>query len=835
MKKFLSLVLSFLILSTTTQAAFLDVHSSHKNQEAILYLQEHNIVNGYEDSTFRPWKSVNRAEFLKIIIEGSNIQVGVSPNTPFNDVNHSTWYSPYLEKAYIEGWVDGYSDGSFRPNQTINKVEALKILGEVQNWDLPNNVSSRPFKDTPLNAWYLAYVDYAKEMGFLEENGDNFGPSKNMTRANISEVIYRSVTLDVNAPEEETPEEEEEIIEEEPEVVEEEEEEEPAVVEEKPEDNNQDLNFKPVSVKLIPHSFYEGFVLADHLPNTFYENEIYIIEGEAKSSSTKKATIILDGTSNSEYRTFTGDVTNKQFAIAVHLREPGNYNLGIITGENGSSNAAPISILPNLPSPSFNNSPPREATDTEVYFQDDQTWTSFDANNSSINRITFSQNGREVEYINRQGKEQIPVNYKDFARFNEGKVELRVDSAVLKAEMPLNISSSFIEGDIIDFQATQHAFSDIDEEQIDFKPPETRSGTNKFSINGQTKGDTKLSAYVIKPDGFVDNFELETNASTVSYFGSKILTEGKDFSFEYDPNSEGVYILEINDKEGKPIVNHPVYIGSKIPLLPDFFDINEREFYNENFNLGNLRDDMIDLINEDREDHGLDPVHLSSELNEIAQNHAQDMIDNDYFSHYNLDGESPEDRRRDAGIITSVGENIAQDTDLEFAQAGLMRSAAHRNNILDPFWTRVGIGIVENDGHLRVGQEFSSDPLSNNDLEIFTTELLETINTLRADNNRDNLTLDNNLNSAAAFLNNKAIDENASITNDLFQQALEDNNIVGASQALGRIFNAWPEILESIMKEEALLVQSKWDHIGINIQLDEFGEIHTLVVVNNSN
>jgi len=201
MKKFLTTISILFLLSSNLVAfaAFSDVTSSHKNYDAILYLQENNIINGYSDGTFKPDNTVNRAEFLKIILEGSNIRLNITENTPFSDVDNNAWYAPYLKKAYDEGWIDGYPDGTFKPAQEINKVEALKIVGEVQNWNLPETITNQPFDDVYKTTWYSAYVFYAKTNNFLEETGNLYNPADFMTRGGISEVIYRTIAEDKTA------------------------------------------------------------------------------------------------------------------------------------------------------------------------------------------------------------------------------------------------------------------------------------------------------------------------------------------------------------------------------------------------------------------------------------------------------------------------------------------------------------------------------------------------------------------------------------------------------------------------------------------------------------
>ena len=125
MKKLISTIILFASFTSIVFANFNDVNSDHKNYDAIRYLQEKKVINGYPDGTFKPGNFVNRVEFLKIILEGSDIPLNVTSNTNFYDVEHNQWYGPYLKKAYKEGWINGYPDGTFKPELNINGSSTL--------------------------------------------------------------------------------------------------------------------------------------------------------------------------------------------------------------------------------------------------------------------------------------------------------------------------------------------------------------------------------------------------------------------------------------------------------------------------------------------------------------------------------------------------------------------------------------------------------------------------------------------------------------------------------------------------------------------------------------
>ena len=116
----------------------------------------------------------------------------------------------------------------------------------------------------------------------------------------------------------------------------------------------------------------------------------------------------------------------------------------------------------------------------------------------------------------------------------------------------------------------------------------------------------------------------------------------------------------------------------------------------------------LDLLNADRTTNGLAPLKLNLAVTAVAQRHAQDEINRDFFAHNNPDGLSPFDRMHAAGISFRYGgENLAINQDVTAAQQALMNSPGHRANILSPDYTEVGIGIrCNSQGTLYVVQCF---------------------------------------------------------------------------------------------------------------------------------
>ncbi len=199
MKNSLVLLVATTTLATTSLAlaetnSFPDVNN-HKNSIAIEYLKDQNVINGYPDGTFKPENKINRAELTKVLVEGQ----GITPDEAqyshcFPDVKQE-WFAPYVCYAKAQGWVSGYEDGYFRPAKTVSKVESLKMILNAYGFTVPSSVSAPPFEDIETDAWYTPFVSEAKQRGLLEETGTIFSPADDMQRSGVAENIFRTIAI----------------------------------------------------------------------------------------------------------------------------------------------------------------------------------------------------------------------------------------------------------------------------------------------------------------------------------------------------------------------------------------------------------------------------------------------------------------------------------------------------------------------------------------------------------------------------------------------------------------------------------------------------------------
>lgn len=102
----------------------------------------------------------------------------------------------------------------------------------------------------------------------------------------------------------------------------------------------------------------------------------------------------------------------------------------------------------------------------------------------------------------------------------------------------------------------------------------------------------------------------------------------------------------------------------------------------------------VNLLNQARQNEGLEPLKVNLQLSKLAADFAQDMRNRKFFAHVDPDGKDPFDRMAAVGIdFPNAGENIALSPDVETAQRMLFESPLHRENILNPKFTEIGIGV----------------------------------------------------------------------------------------------------------------------------------------------
>ncbi|QQR84167.1 S-layer homology domain-containing protein [Candidatus Peregrinibacteria bacterium] len=185
------------LLAMEPKAIFSDIDYNHPHYAAIKYLKEHNIIAGYSDGTFKPSQTVNRVEALKMLMLAFNVSVSDTVPVSFADTESGAWYLPTLSSALQHDIVKGYPDGTFKPAQIVNKAEYLKILFRTNQMTPTKEVAISPYVDVPIGEWYTGYAFMANQMNLLDD-ADHLYPENGMTRAGVAETIFRLKMIQEN-------------------------------------------------------------------------------------------------------------------------------------------------------------------------------------------------------------------------------------------------------------------------------------------------------------------------------------------------------------------------------------------------------------------------------------------------------------------------------------------------------------------------------------------------------------------------------------------------------------------------------------------------------------
>lgn len=159
----------------TYSNTFTDVPKGYWAANYIGYMQQFGIITGYSDGSFRPDAPVTRAEFAAIASRFEKLTEG---SKSFSDVPDTYWAARYINFAATRGWVTGYSDGTFKPENTITRAEVAAVTCRLlersadQNYIRSHLNELRTFSDMTESHWAYWYAmeaanghDYTKSGG----------------------------------------------------------------------------------------------------------------------------------------------------------------------------------------------------------------------------------------------------------------------------------------------------------------------------------------------------------------------------------------------------------------------------------------------------------------------------------------------------------------------------------------------------------------------------------------------------------------------------------------------------------------------------------------------
>lgn len=161
--------------ATGPAISFSDVKSEYWGADAIAKVSKMGLMNGYKDGTFKPNQSITRAELASLVA-----LLGLDAGTPgsgFSDIS-SHWAKEAILKAQSAGILKGYSDGTFRPNAVLTRAEAVVAINRAIGRAPLTNISQPQWKDVPSTHWALGDIEAASADQVITPRTEGEEPKK---------------------------------------------------------------------------------------------------------------------------------------------------------------------------------------------------------------------------------------------------------------------------------------------------------------------------------------------------------------------------------------------------------------------------------------------------------------------------------------------------------------------------------------------------------------------------------------------------------------------------------------------------------------------------------
>lgn len=195
-KRVLYIVLILMVVYGSLNYVLASDVKGHWSELKVNYLMEENIINGYPDGSFRPENSITRAEFIKVI--NGALRLSNRGIVSFNDVSRNNWFYNDISIAVGEGYLGGYADNTVKPNGNITREEASVMIGRALKLKEGND-KSNIFKDSnSIATWSKGYINAIYERKYITGYPDgSFRPKNNLKRAEVASILIKVMGVEL--------------------------------------------------------------------------------------------------------------------------------------------------------------------------------------------------------------------------------------------------------------------------------------------------------------------------------------------------------------------------------------------------------------------------------------------------------------------------------------------------------------------------------------------------------------------------------------------------------------------------------------------------------------
>ena len=171
--------------------------NGHWAEQAIHDWMERGYIGGYEDNTFRPDQTITRAEFVNLV--NKTIDADQTATIAFSDVSDSDWFAGEVALALGEGYVSGFEDGTFRPGQPVTRAQAAAFLAKALKLTGDADAVADMTDSAAIPDWAAGAIGAVVAKGYMGGYEDGtFGPNRPLTRAEAVSMLNRVLNDDGN-------------------------------------------------------------------------------------------------------------------------------------------------------------------------------------------------------------------------------------------------------------------------------------------------------------------------------------------------------------------------------------------------------------------------------------------------------------------------------------------------------------------------------------------------------------------------------------------------------------------------------------------------------------
>ncbi|MCI3919656.1 S-layer homology domain-containing protein [Paenibacillus sp. TRM 82003] len=174
---------------------FSDVHKDSYYYDAVLELSAAGVLNGFSDGTFRPNQPITRAEAASLLTNSLGLANGSvdAVQAHFSDIAEQDWYLSAVLAMEERGIVQGYPDGTFRPADSITRAEMAKMIAKGHHFLEDDTIAVRAFQDVGASDWFAEDVTSLSRHQIIQGRTDvTFEPYQPVTRGEAAVLVSRA-------------------------------------------------------------------------------------------------------------------------------------------------------------------------------------------------------------------------------------------------------------------------------------------------------------------------------------------------------------------------------------------------------------------------------------------------------------------------------------------------------------------------------------------------------------------------------------------------------------------------------------------------------------------